>query len=275
MSSRLFVSVLLTLCALFTSALHAAPKVEPWPLWEAHDNANNSDIAHDVWDRWLTRNVVVGGDGINRVRYGSISASDKTALADYLTRMQNLPISKYSRSEQRAYWINVYNAATIKVVLDKYPINSIKDIKLGGFFGAGGPWNAKLLKIQGQDLTLNDVEHRILRPIWKDPRTHYAVNCASLGCPNLANRSYTGARTDVMLDIAAKAFVNHPRGARVNGGSLEVSSIYEWFKADFGGTDAAVIAHLKRFANPSLATSLAGISKISGDSYDWGINVAP
>jgi hypothetical protein len=113
-----------------------------------------------------------------------------------------------------------------------------------------------------------------LRPIFADPRIHYAVNCASIGCPDLAREAYGRDTTEAMLDAAARAFVNHPRGARIERGRLRVSSIYDWFKADFGGSDAAVILHLGSYAAPDLAEALRGIRKIDDHGYDWSLNDA-
>ncbi|MEO0914732.1 MAG: DUF547 domain-containing protein, partial [Pseudomonadota bacterium] len=169
-----------------------------------------------------------------------------------------------------AYWVNLYNAVTVQVVLQSYPVNSIRDIG-GGLFSAG-PWRTKLVRVAGQDLSLDDIEHGILRPVWGDARVHYAVNCASIGCPNLANRAYSARRLGAMLDEGARTYVNHPRGATVTGGRLIASSIYDWFKADFGGSDAGVIAHLQTYAGGALAAGLGGVSRVSDFRYDWSLN---
>ncbi|MGH8456216.1 MAG: DUF547 domain-containing protein, partial [Stenotrophobium sp.] len=107
-----------------------------------------------------------------------------------------------------------------------------------------------------------------------DPRTHYSVNCASLSCPNLAARAWTAGSLDEMLDAAARAYVSSPRAVSVQDGKLSVSSIYVWYQADFGGSDAGVITHLKQYAAPALAAQLAGVRKISDDHYDWALNDA-
>ena len=180
----------------------------------------------------------------------------------------------FRRSEQYAYWVNLYNATTVQVVLDHYPVNSIMDIGISPGWFARGPWGKKLLKIEGQELSLNDIEHRILRPIFKDPRTHYALNCASLGCPNLSKVAFTGGNYDALLESAARSYINHPRGVRFHKGKLEVSSIYEWFKDDFGGDDRSVIAHLTTYADTELKQQLANIRKISDDDYNWSLNDA-
>ncbi len=165
-------------------------------------------------------------------------------------------MSALRRPEQLAYWINLYNALTVQVVLDHYPVASIHDIAISPGLLAIGPWDKPLIEIEGAAVSLNDIEHRILRPIWRDPRIHYAVNCASIGCPDLQARAFTAETAEALLEAAARAYVNHPRGARVEAGELTVSSIYAWYREDFGGTEAGVIAHLKRYAAPELAKAL-------------------
>jgi Protein of unknown function, DUF547 len=133
----------------------------------------------------------------------------------------------------------------------------------------------KRVTVEGRELSLDEIEHSILRPTFRDPRVHYSVNCASIGCPNLRPKAWHAETLDADLDAAARAYVNHPRGASIGSdGGLTVSSIYSWFKADFGGTDAGVIAHFKKFAEPDLAKRLEMVSGIGADSYDWGINDA-
>jgi len=124
-------------------------------------------------------------------------------------------------------------------------------------------------------MSLDDIEHETMRPTFRDPRVHYAVNCASIGCPNIWPRAWRAATLDRALDEAAAAFVNHPRGVAVlPDGRLRVSSIFTWFREDFGGDEAGVLAHLRRHAAPALAGRLQGAT-IAGDAYDWALNDAP
>jgi hypothetical protein len=265
-------ALILTLLLMFsiTSSLLAAPEADLWERWTAHDPASNVRIDHRRWGELLRQYLYVSEDRIHLFAYGKVSEADRDKLNRYIDRLSQTPISSYNRDVQRAYWINLYNALTIQEVLRFYPVDSIRDISSGIF--SAGPWDKELVMVEGEDLTLNDIEHRILRPIWKDPRIHYAVNCASIGCPNLRLRVYTGGNTDYRLDRAAREYINHPRGAAVNDGKLRVSSIYDWFIADFGGDDAGVIAHLKQYATPELAKALATVSEIDGGDYDWSIN---
>jgi len=216
--------------------------------------------------------VVVHPSGINRVRYQDIRAEDQKALKAYLQTLQALPISSYNRKEQLAYWINLYNALTVDLILSRFPLASIRDINISPGLLARGPWGAKLLTVEGEKLSLDDIEHRILRPIWKDNRIHYAVNCASLGCPNLQPAAYTGENTEVLLEKGAKEFVNHARGVSLSGGKLKVSSIYVWFQEDFGGDAEGLMEHWRQFANPPLAAALEKYNGGLSHDYDWRLN---
>jgi hypothetical protein len=212
------------------------------------------------------------------VRYRDVSAADRESLADYIRHLEAVPISGYNRAEQLAYWINAYNALTVKVVLDHYPARSILWIKLPPGLFRLGPWQAKIFGVEGETLSLGDIEHRILRPMWKDPRIHYALNCASRGCPNLWPEAFTADETPGVLDRAARAFVNHPRGADFVQGKLQLSSIYSWYREDFGDSEHAVLDHLRRYARPELAERLTAYERRGAYEapifydYAWSLN---
>jgi hypothetical protein len=194
--------------------------------------------------------------------------------------MSNALVHSLNPVEQFAYWINLYNALTVKAVLDHYPVKSIREISLGGSFlpnfitGGTGPWQAKLIQIEGEAIALDDIEHRILRPLFKDNRIHYGVNCASIGCPTLMPTPFTAKSLQAMLDRCARLYVNHPRGVRAEAGGLTVSSIYKWYQEDFGGNWQGVLSHLRQYANSTTAHMLAPFATIHGDSYDWQLNDA-
>jgi hypothetical protein len=130
------------------------------------------------------------------------------------------------------------------------------------------------MTVEGKSLSLDDVEHNILRKQWKDPRIHYAVNCASMGCPNLATQPFTPGNLEAMLDEGARSFVNHPRGVSVKNGRLTLSRIFQWYREDFGRTDADIIRHVSTFATPALRQQLETIRDIDGYDYDWTLNEA-
>jgi hypothetical protein len=275
-SSRLrFLLIAVVLATLAPVVGFAAPSAKPWPKWEVHNDASAAIIDHSVWDRFLHKYAHVNGDGIVRVSYGQVSPTDKAEIDADLARMAATPISQYSRNEQRAFWIDLYNELTVKFVLDHYPIPSINDTAGLMKLFTTSPWQRKLIKIEGEELTLDDIEHRILRPGWRDPRIHYALNCASMGCPNLQPMAYTAANTDQLLETGARQYVNSPRGVSVTNGRLIVSSIYVWYQDDFGGNDKGVIDHLRRYASPDLQRQLNTVDHISDHHYDWALNEQP
>jgi len=241
----------------------------------AHDPHATTSIDHGPWTAFLQHYRHAGPDGVARIDYGGVTDDDRAALSAYIDRLAGLPISTYNRAEQRAYWIDLYNALTVHVVLEHYPVDSIMDIDISPGWFSRGPWGRKLVNIEGRDVSLDDIEHRILRPIWHDPRIHYAVNCASIGCPAIQPVAFTADNTEQLLDAGAHDYVNHPRGAAFEDEGLVVSSIYEWFQADFGGTEAGVLEHLRRFADDDLRARLKGRSGYDDDRYDWTLNDVP
>jgi hypothetical protein len=255
------------------ASLWAASKADLWARWQKHDAANRKTIDHYAWDKFLKQYVVVPHpSGINRVRYQAVTPEDLKSLKNYLQEMQNVPISNYNRAEQKAYWINVYNAATVDLIVARFPLKSIRDINISPGLLARGPWGAKLFSVERERLSLDDMEHRILRPIWKDNRVHYALNCASLGCPHLQPVAYTGENSEALLERGAKEFINHPRGVAVQKGRLQVSSIYVWFQEDFGGAAEELMEHWQKYANPPLADALEKYSGGLAHDYDWRLN---
>ncbi|HIC81579.1 MAG TPA: DUF547 domain-containing protein [Kiloniellaceae bacterium] len=259
--------------AAFTSAERLfAPSADLWPRWEQHDPASEAVIDFTAWDAFLKAHVQVGDDGVHRLDYGRLAADEGDSLAQIVADLAAVPISTYGRREQFAYWVNLYNAVTIKLIADHYPVESIRDVDISPGLFASGPWDKDLVTVEGEELTLNDIEHRILRPIWNDPRIHYAVNCASIGCPNLALDAFTGADLEKQLEAAARSYINDPRGVTVANGEVTVSKIYDWFFEDFGESVSLLLQHLKSYAEPALAAQLEDIGTINGTAYDWNLN---
>lgn len=252
-----------------------APRARLWERWTAQDARSTLAVDHAAWDGFLRRYRRAGADGVARLAYGAVTPADRQALEGYLGVLVGTPVDRLSRPEQYAYWVNLYNALTVRTVLSAYPVASIRDINLSGGLLVRGPWDVRLATVAGEGITLNDIEHRILRPIWRDPRTHYVLNCASIGCPDIPAAALTAANAEAALDAGARAYVNHPRGVGVlaDGSGLRLSSIYNWFAEDFGG-EAGVVPHLLRHAAPPLAEAIGRNPRIAGYAYDWALNDA-
>lgn len=258
-----------------TSMAAGAPKSNLWPRWEAHNPASDEIVSHAAWSRLLGLYARPNPDGVTRFDYAGLRDADRPGLDGYIAALSATPVSSLSRTEQFAYWLNFYNALTVQVILDHYPTDSILEINISPGFFSIGPWDKKLVTVEGEELSLNDIEHRILRPIWRDPRIHYGVNCASIGCPNLLTSAFTADNVDGLLTENAVAYVNHPRGANLRrNGELVVSSIYDWFEEDFGRSETGVLAHLRQYAKPAFREQLRFVLEISDFDYDWSLNEA-
>jgi hypothetical protein len=203
------------------------------------------------------------------VSYAGFKA-DEARLDEHLARMGRVDPDRLSREERFAYYINAYNAWTIKLILAGYPgVKSIKD--LGSLLQS--PWKKPLVHINGRTLTLDDVEHSILRPEFKDPRVHFAINCASKSCPPLLGEPYRGEVLDGQLDRVTTTFLNRPVNYRLQGDRFYVSSIFKWFGEDFGD----VLEFYTRYAQGDLKQALqTHRDRIRVDylDYDWSLNGA-
>ncbi len=194
---------------------------------------------------------------------------EEAELDQYLKALEEIDTKELSRDEQFAFYINAYNAWTIKLILTGYPgVKSIKD--LGSFFS--NPWKKKICRIDGEVISLDQIEHGILRPRFKDPRVHFAINCAARSCPPLSSTPYEGAILDQQLNEMAAAFINDPSRNRLEGNKLYVSKIFDWFEEDFDGDIAGFILN---YAKGGLKKGLEinkGYIVIKYLDYDWSLN---
>jgi hypothetical protein len=194
---------------------------------------------------------------------------EEAKLDQYLKVLENADTKELSRNEQFAFYVNAYNAWTIKLILSGYPgVKSIKD--LGSLFK--NPWKKKICRIDGDIITLDDIEHKILRPRFKDPRVHFAINCASKSCPPLISGPYEGSKLDEQLDNSVRAFLNNPERNYLEGNKLYVSKIFKWFSEDFNND---VVGFFLRYAEGELKEKLTkdrGKIKVKYLHYDWSLN---
>lgn len=249
----------------------AAPKKDLWSVWQTNNPNSKLTIDNHLYQDFLKKYVITDNNGVNLVKYSSVTAKDKASLENYLQYLATVKIDNYNRNEQLAYWANLYNALTIDTVLKHLPVTSILKIKLGGMFSVG-PWDAKLITVESRELSLNDIEHRIIRPIWNDSRTHYILNCASFSCPNIQKTPFNGQTIDSLLDTAAVNYVNSPRGVLIENGKLTVSQIYEWYGSDFGSNDQQIIRQISKYAKPQLKAQLTKFTEINKYDYNWLLN---
>jgi hypothetical protein len=214
----------------------------------------------------LLRQYVQNGS----VDYAGLKAEAKR-LDTYLNFLAHVEPAALSEPDQKAFYVNLYNAWTLKLVLTRYPkISSIKET--GTLLKS--PWKTPLVRLGGQTLTLDEVENGILRARFKDPLVHFALNCASRSCPPLRAEPYEGSRLEDQFADQARAFLNDPTRNRVEGDTLYLSRIFDWYAKDFGGP-RGVLAFLRRYAGPELKAGLDRLGpepRIQYLDYDWSLN---
>lgn len=251
----------------------AAPELDVIEFWDARDEQSTQTVDHSQWQEIL--NVYLDDEdpsGVNRFDYKSVSSQDSDKLDAYLEYLQSQTPRLLSSKQQFAYWVNLYNAKTVDYIIDGVQEDNIKSIKeIRSKFVIPGPWKRNGLKVEGKKLSLDSVEHRILRPIWKDHRIHYAVNCASIGCPNLLKTAYTADNTEELLDLAEEGFLSHSRAVRVDGQQVVLSSLFDWYNVDFADNQSEFLEYLSDFVEPEIAEVLLNGPKVTYD-YDWNLN---
>ena len=227
---------------------------------------------HDRWDELLARYLNDHPDGVARFDYEALRASDADAAAlnGYIAVLESARPSAMGEDEAFAYWANLYNAVTVRLIVEEAPERSIREIRPRPW--SIGPWSVDRVTVEGDALSLDDIEHDIMRPRYQAALVHYAVNCASIGCPDLKATAWRGDGLAEQLDAAARAYVNHPRGVTVTERGVVVSRIYRWFREDFGASEGGVIAHLLQYAEPELAAAIEADPNIAGYAYDWTLN---
>jgi Protein of unknown function, DUF547 len=228
-------------------------------------NSDSKPISHAIFDSLLRQYVNTEG----YVNYKGF-ISDSAKFNSYLELLsRNHPNEKnWNKNERLAYWINAYNAFTIKLICNYYPVESIKDIKKGVPF-VSDTWTIDFIKIEGKTYNLNDIEHGIIRPKFNDPRIHFAVNCASKGCPPLLNETYLADKLDAQLDSQAKSFINDGfRNKILSAQKADLSKIFTWFSGDFKKVSPSVVAFINKFSN----TKLNENANLDYQEYDWSLN---
>lgn len=265
-------SSIILLMLFITGLSHASFYKSLWPKWEVNNPLSQKVISHQLWQNFLNRRVITNEENINLVDYAHMTRTDLNLLKDYLKSMAEINIDNYNRNEQLAYWLNLYNALTVQTVANYYPVSTIQEINISPGLFSIGPWGCNLITINGTPLTLDDINNRIIRAIWNDPRTHYALSNATIGAPNLNRKAYQGKALEEQLNNAASTYINSLRGVSVIEGKLIISKLYDWYEEDFGGTKQDVIFHLAQFAKEPLRSQLKHTNTVDSYIYNWHIN---
>lgn len=225
-------------------------------------------ISHEIWDSLLKKFVTKDGF----VDYKGIQ-NEKVKFDSYLSLLEaNSPNKEtWTKEDQIAYWINAYNAYTVDLILQYYPVESIKDIGSSIQIPfVNTPWDIKFINIAGKEYDLNNLEHGILRKDFEEPRIHFAVNCASFSCPELRAEAYTGSKLDRQLDEQARIFINDTRKNRISANKIELSKIFSWYSGDFND-DMSVEEYVNQYTEVKITTE----TEVDYMDYNWELNDVP
>jgi hypothetical protein len=259
---KLFLIVLIGLsCASYAIAKKDS---QVWAMWNSSDESNGAIIDHSPFDGFLKTYVVSNHpSGINRFRYGDVSRRDTKLLNKYIAKMASIDPRDYRKLEQKAYWLNLYNALTLQSLLKVYPVTAVDRDKLS---------RKRRVSVAGKKLSVADIDQRILRPIWQDYKMVFGLSCAAVGCPAIHDRAFTALNTNRLLKQYAREFINHPRGLTVSKDELRVSRIFSWYRDEFGGEDRQLIRLFTHYAEDNKALYILGFSGDIEYAYDQRIN---
>ncbi len=247
--------------------LTGCSRAEKAASYNVADSQQQIDHTHAPFTTVLTKHVKN-----ELVDYASLkgNAAPLNAYLDTLAAVPESAFNKWDRAQQMAFLINLYNAATLKLVIDHYPLKSIKQIG-----GLAGPWKQEVVRLFGKMRSLDHIEHDLLRPKYKDPRVHFAVNCASIGCPSLRAEAFQASKLDAQLDEQGRIFLRDTSKNRLDAKNktLYLSEIFDWFKDDFTAKSGTVEKFISNYVSDAdrKVIQQGGLS-VKNTKYDWNLN---
>ena len=237
--------------------------------FSAHQEDSTVVVDHEPWRVFLETYAAEGADGVRRIAYDAVAEEDSSALTYYVARQRRVRLDALNRAEQFAFWVNLYNALVVRLILENGAPATFADLAIGP--RGRGPRDIGTALISGRLVSLADIERVALRGGFADPRIHYALTDAALGDPNVA--AFEAAELDAQLTEAARRFVNHPRGARpLRPGVVGLARLYFEHRSDFGETEEALKRHLRRYADPDLARAIRAAERFEPLPYDDRLN---
>lgn len=241
--------------------LYSQASYKVWEYWNQYNTQSRESINHALWDSFLEENLIKI-DNRYTPDYSKINSVEKNRLEYYIDEMSNVEIQNYNSDTQKAYWINLYNALTVKILLDHYPVRSIMEIST---FFSRGPWNSKLLEIDGKKLSLKDIKERILLPIWKDYRIHYILFDSSISGPELFPRAITAKNLEQFLTVTELNYLNKSETIKIEGNMVVISTLIKRYGEDLAFSEEQMINYLNEKLDTRVDFNRYGIRY----GYNW------
>lgn len=264
----------IALVLMFGSSVRAAPKADLIEFWDDSEPTSTMQVNHDAWQEILSAYVDdEHQSGINRFDYSAVTLGDARKLKTYLAYLQQLDPRQLNSEEAKAFWINMFNAIQVERIVETYQNGSKRAINrlLDGRLRSGSRWSRDAVEVAMQVLSLNDIEHGILRPIWNDSRMHFAMISCSLGGANIQKTAFNGENIEALMEKAKIEFLQHPRAIRIQGSKLILNTVFDWYAADFGSNRQAVLTYLRNNVDAKTREAMQGLSRVSYE-YSWDLN---
>ena len=274
------------LCSPAGATPQPAPGADPIQQFAPGKPGSGRKLDHSHWAAILDAVVVTDArTGRRQIDYGRLNNTGSELLDRYIRVLQKIRVTSLNNREQLAYWLNFYNAASLRFVIEEFRRMhgvqgefasrnpwSGKKLKVERFYlGKNNPWKEQSFTVEGSRLSLNDIEHRILYALWDNPLVMYGLSCPARGCPTLQPEPFVAEAVEAQLKLAAREFAGRRDCVQVKGGRLEVSSLYVWHGDLFGG-ETGVLSHLRETTGPQVSGALAGIGEIHDDDFNWRLN---
>ena len=257
--------LVLTVCVVLSSA-NAAQKPKLVGFWNDHEASSRLKPDHSAWQTLLDKYVLVDEEsGVNRFAYDAVTPDDVLSLRSYLFYLQNLDPRQLNKPAQKAFWLNMYNASVTLIVIAQKPRNSIRSVD------SRKVWEKERFNIALQSLSLDTIEHGVLRPLFADERILFALHKASIGGANISKVAFTAENIEQQLDAARQDFLKHSRSIDFRGNSLVLSRMFKWYEDDFGGDVSSVREYLKKHVEPETALKIERARNVRYQ-YDWNLN---
>ena len=254
------------LVVFFLSLLMLAPVAQAQNAMEffGRDGSKNSTIDYRHYEGFMTQYAKSFNNGIIGFDYANIPIAGRNMIKKQIADLQSIIITQYTKEAQLAYWINLYNMITLDMALSNYPIKSIRDVK--------DVWKRKSVTVQGQELSLDDIEHKIIRPLHNDFRIHAALNVASLSSGNLPKKAY-GKNINQELDTAMREWVARDSTFNIQGKNITISEVFKWYKEDFGNGQEAILDRVSKYLPEDKQNVFNNTeNKKIRYAYDWALN---
>ena len=259
---------------IFMSSAFAAPKaIKLIGFWDDHEPLSAIQVNHSPWQEIL--NMYVDdqhASGINRFDYEAVTAGDALKIKNYLDYLQKMEPRQLNSLEAQAFWINLHNAIMVDKIVDAYQSGSSRAVNRllrGGLRTTR--WNRNVVEVVFQDISLDNIAHGILRPIWKDPRVNFVLATGALSGANMLKTAFDGENNEALLEQAKNDFFAHPKALRIENGRIVLNSIFDWYGEDFAPNKPALLRYIQENAPEVTRQSMTGLSRTRFE-YNWDLN---